>query len=696
MKSKNIVFIVFALLVASLACSSTPTVGNSLSQTQAPLSLSPFAAEATSPISVQLNWKPVTGVQKYLLAVRLGGSEFIPIAELPADQTSFEDIPVPDSSELTYRLQAVTSSATSEVGTETVTTTKFEPNPLTVQANEYAPIAWVPPTPDPKNPNIDPSIYLPPGFDIDHPENFDPANAMQQVQASTDIGPEGGTISITTPDNITYELTFPPDALDESTFISLIPIETIDGLPFDSGLQGAVRIEPDGLMLDLPATLRITRADAAPLPDGMVALAFGFDGSGEEFHLMPFAPAAQIGFFPGAGHVASPAAAPTYAGPLVDIALQQLKDYGYVNATPKKAAAVVKSHPPTSAEERLLNELAYGEADPELAPLGSRQGMATAKLLSLAQSDALNWSQMTTSLAQLEILERYYGKDPKLTGDLAKILALLLDRLKKMLEANPEKCLTGDDPFAQAVAGKILAAKPGSMYAELYQKLDSQLLKVVSERQKKCKLFLTITSKITEDDKITVKNEVLVSGEIGPLKFNFKNGKVFLTGQGNIENFYSNMVISPYPLPMDKCEPWTPDNLDKVNPQVIVTKIDLVIAEGPNGALQEVKLSPMEISDKTVFTGKMKCKHTQDDGKIINVVVPGKVPAKTGSLWNGFFVVAHSAETEYEFDVLPADSSDLFGHPIFARYISDRPSFKPGYGTWSENSIFELVDKSSK
>jgi hypothetical protein len=153
------------------------------------------------------------------------------------------------------------------------------------------------------------------------------------------------------------------------------------------------------------------------------------------------------------------------------------------------------------------------------------------------------------------------------------------------------------------------------------------------------------------------------------------------------------MKISPYPTPTDKCVPWTPDNLDSVKPQAIVTKIDLVIAEGPNGALQEVKLSPMTISDKAVFTGKMKCKHTQDDGKIIDVVLPVKVPAKTGSLWNGYFTVAHMAELEFEFDVLPADSSNLSGHPIFARYNSDQPSFSPGYGTWSEKTTFELVDK---
>ena len=123
MKSKSIFFIALAVLIVSVSCMSTTQVSNNSGPTQEPQLSSPFAADATSPMSVQLTWKPVTGAQKYLLAVRLGDSEFIPVAELPADQTSFEDFPVPDSSELTYRLQAVTSSATSDVGTVTVTTT---------------------------------------------------------------------------------------------------------------------------------------------------------------------------------------------------------------------------------------------------------------------------------------------------------------------------------------------------------------------------------------------------------------------------------------------------------------------------------------------------------------------------------------------------------------------------------------------
>ena len=484
--------------------------------------------------------------------------------------------------------------------------------------------------------------------------------------------------------------------MDDTTLITLIPIETIDGLPFSGGLQGAVRIEPDGLMLDIPASLKISRADSMPIPEGMVALGFGFDGSGEEFHLMPFAPADQTGMNPGALHLASLSTAPTLAGPLADIAAQQLKGYGIGNGTPKQAAAVVKKNNPTGAEEELLNELAYGEANPELMPLGSRQSMATAKLLSLAQSEAPDWSQITVSLAQLEILMKYYGKDPDLKGDLAKILDLLADRLSKMLNHNLEKCLTGDDAYAQAVVQKILGAKSGTMYDALKKKLDPQLVKDVAGMKKKCNLALTIQSTIHEDDNVSAANDVEVQGRINNLKFNFRNGKVFLTGRGTIA--YSNVKITPKKSPKSWCEQWTPNNFDSVIPQVIVTRIDLEFANVPNGVLQSVKLRPMTVTDNAVFKGVATCHNIDSNGK--DQVTKGNVsvPTRGGSLWYGYFTVAHMFNKFIEFKVHPADSRPLnkSAQPIIATFNSNQPSFSPGYGTWSEESTFELVDATAK
>ena len=656
-----------------------------------------FSVQTASANSVLLTWPATAGAQKYLLDVQTGEGEFLQVAELNADQTSYEDIGVPESFQLTYRLRAQTSSGTSAGDTVTVTTPEATPAPLTVQANDYAPIAWTPPTPDPNNLNVDPSTYYPPGFDPAHPENFDSSSMMQPVRASADIGPEGGTLNITTPDNITYALTVPPDALEEITPISLIPIKTIDGLPFDGGLQGAVRIEPDGLMLDLPATLTISRADTAPLPDGMIPLAFGFDGSGQEFHLQPFDTTNQTGLHPGAGHMARQAAGPGRAGPLADIAIQQLKGYGIEPATVKQAAAVIKTHTPTAAEDRLLNELAYGQAtEPELSPLVSRQRLAVSKLLSQAQTEAPDWGQMTVTLGQLEILMKYYGKDPSVKADLAKALDLLVDRLSKMLKYNLEKCLTGDDFYVQAVAGKILGAKPGSVYDALKKKLDPQLLKDVAEMHKKCILALTIQSQITVDQPTVAKYVLHVEGRIDPLKFNFRGGKVFLTGTGMLN--YSQVEIIPYPIGKDHCDPWIPDNVDSVLGRVNVTRLDLTFAAVPNGVLQAVTLPGMMVTDSGTFSGTETCHFVHDDGTI--EVASGKVsiPAPGGSAWYGNFVAAHVPDLTLQLDVHPSDNRPLnnSGQPIIADVNYNRPSFSPGAGTWSEDSTFTLIDNSPK
>ncbi|HEX7541543.1 MAG TPA: hypothetical protein VF352_05375 [Anaerolineales bacterium] len=655
-----------------------------------------FSAQATSANSVLLTWPAVAGAQKYLLDVQANGGDFLQAVELNADQTSYEDVGVPDAFELTYRVRVQTASGTSAGDVVTITTPAAAPNPLTVQANDYAPVTWTAPTPDPNHPSLDPSTYYPPGYDPAHPENFDPSSLMQPVRASADIGPEGGVLSVTTPDNITYRLTIPPNALEESTPISLIPIETIDGLPLGE-LQGAVRMEPDGLLLDLPATLTISRADAAAVPVGMIEVGFAFDGSGQEFHLQPFATAAQTGLHPGAPHMASLTAAPLHAGPLSDIALKQLRDYGIAVATPQQAAAVVKRNTPTSAEDRLLNQLAYSqETEPELMPLIWKSTLATQALLKQAQNDAPNWGQMTIALSQLDILMRYYGKDPKLSGDLEKALNLLAARLSTMLKYNLENCLTGDDYYVQAVVGTMLSARPGTPYEALKKKLDPQLLKDIAAMRKKCVLALTINSEIHEDDGLTAKTIVQVAGRIDQLKFHFYNGQVFLTGEGLLH--YAHVEIFPYPQGKDHCDPWIPDNLDSITARAIVTRLDLTFARVPGGALQAVTLTHMTITDKGIFTGMVTCHSVHDDGTTEVASVRNRLSAPRGSLslWYGYFTVAHMKTPTFEFEVDANRPLSGGAEAIIAKFISNQPSFSPGYGTWSENSEFDLVDTGSR
>jgi hypothetical protein len=50
------------------------------------------------------------------------------------------------------------------------------------------------------------------------------------------------------------------------------------------------------------------------------------------------------------------------------------------------------------------------------------------------------------------------------------------------------------------------------------------------------------------------------------------------------------------------------------------------------------------------------------------------------------------AETEYEFEVLSPDGNKS----VVAEYHSYQPSFSPGYGTWFEDTTFQLINKTPK
>jgi hypothetical protein len=111
--------------------------------------------------------------------------------------------------------------------------------------------------------------------------------------ASATIGPEGGTLEVAAADGTRYTLTVPPAALDFSETFTMTPALAASGLPFGRGLAGAVSIEPAGLGLYLPATLRIVPPGAlSPAP---LTVGFAYRGAGERFHLYPLAGPAEAG-----------------------------------------------------------------------------------------------------------------------------------------------------------------------------------------------------------------------------------------------------------------------------------------------------------------------------------------------------------------------------------------------------------------
>ncbi len=639
---KRIFASVLVLILAAQACNFlTGLTRNGSSNAGGTPDLHPthFMAQATSGVSVWLAWPAADGAQKYLLDFQTSDSEILPLAELNADQTSYEVIGAPEEMQLTFRLRVQTAAGTSAGETATVTTPQASPAPLSVQANEYKPIQWRPPTPDPKNPVIDPSKLFPPGFDPSNPLAANPADFLQKVEATVQIGPEGGTVSVTTPDKITYTLTIPAGALEAATPISLIPLETIDGLPFSGGLQGAVRIEPDGLQLDLPATLTIVRADAAPLPAGMLNLAFTFDGTGEEFHLYPFAPIGAGSFTPGGVQTIGLSNRPHSAGTLGGVTLSDLKAYGAAAGTAQDAGTVVKAHAPSSPADRLDSSMAYAQAvsTDDLAPLVQITAAAeSASFISYMTNDAPDWGQMVNRLEQFDHLLNRHGKDPGLQGDYGKIWDLMLDRLQKMLAENKNKCLTNDDFYAQAVVAKMTSGKPGSFGGQLAARFKTKFgeaaFKDATALSKNCVLNLEVQSQIKSDTPDVAAYIVRVQGTIRNLKFNYSRGKVYLSGEGSLE--YGPVDVIPHTTGSYTCEPWVPANT--ISAWTVLTRLEPVFNDVPNGTVTDFKLMKMQVKDDGVLKGTVKCTNVTSNGTQ-TTTVKVNLPANGGSVWYGLF-----------------------------------------------------------
>ena len=93
----------------------------------------------------------------------------------------------------------------------------------------------------------------------------------------------GGSLSTTDSNGTQYTLTLPADALFSGTVIRMTPVTSLAGMP--GGLIGAVKLEPEGLVLNAPATLEVEPLDPTTVPaDRQVA--FTSEGGGQDFHLL--------------------------------------------------------------------------------------------------------------------------------------------------------------------------------------------------------------------------------------------------------------------------------------------------------------------------------------------------------------------------------------------------------------------------
>ncbi len=100
--------------------------------------------------------------------------------------------------------------------------------------------------------------------------------------ASADIATSGGTLTVTDDLSNKFTLTLPPGALLDRQTIKMTAIKSATGVS-KPGLVAGVQLEPDGLGLMQPATLKIELA--APLPAG--AYPIGWRGASPGVYLNP-------------------------------------------------------------------------------------------------------------------------------------------------------------------------------------------------------------------------------------------------------------------------------------------------------------------------------------------------------------------------------------------------------------------------
>ena len=97
--------------------------------------------------------------------------------------------------------------------------------------------------------------------------------------ATAIIGADGGTLSATGADGTRFTLEIPPKALEETIEVSMIPITSMDGLPWKSGPVAAVQLEPDGQTFYDYVTLTIEPTSDIPVDQVIPIGASGPDHS---------------------------------------------------------------------------------------------------------------------------------------------------------------------------------------------------------------------------------------------------------------------------------------------------------------------------------------------------------------------------------------------------------------------------------
>lgn len=334
-KKSRYLFVLY--FVISLACNAvtglpagetpqelTTTVPPPVASGNGPQGLS---AEATSSDSVMLTWQPVDGASSYHVAVSTNDGETLIVTDLAPSVTSYEDFLVAPDSQLTYVVEALGDTGSIGQSIASVTTPVRQSNPLQVLAQ------------------------------------FDTTSSVTQK-----IGPSGGNISVVDASGVSYVLSIPPNALEEEVDVSLTPVADLSNWPLDGEMIGVIGIEPQGLVLNVPAYLTITPPSQIAA-DGLATVGFSFQGYGDEFTLQPLTSmqAVSSSIPGGSSRLASPVEQTTDGG---SVLVTELKPKGVGQVSDERAKELVRQNLPSDSAAAMDQKQAVSSInDDELHPI---------------------------------------------------------------------------------------------------------------------------------------------------------------------------------------------------------------------------------------------------------------------------------------------------------------------------------------
>jgi hypothetical protein len=610
-----------------------------------------FSAQVNSDGQVVLNWKPINGVDGYQIELQIGGDEYVPLASLPANQTTFTDEKVPGDMNLTYRLSAVTKSKTSETKLATVITPAEKINPLKITvAFDQTPAAIDPKTLDPKN--FDPSK-------ID-PNNFDPSMFMAQpLQTQAVVGPKGGEITVTGINNVVYTLKIPAESLDFDVSIKLKPISSIPDLPLSKGLIGAVFIEPQEVVFRIPATLTITPPKNTPVPQGSLQAGFAFETNGQEFHLFPTVQNAQANL---GAHTARLTNNPSFdETPKDELKVPSGGGYGKGNGTPAEIKAISASNP-TNAVDGTTQEVALAQLaidDLESLPNIPKEATSLAKTgekISQQANKADDWNKL---METLDKLTTYMNSDgAKYNKSLnEKIISSLLDKANKLLQKSKNDCLSEDDLKAQKLVDQLVNPKDdfSKLLSDNFKnKYGQKLLDELYAGQKACSYEFTLYSNLSTTSKKSVMFANVQTKKF-PLFFNYLKGEIYFSGSApmKLTVTYSGDCSS---FPQEEYDKLT-FSVGKLSPKFV------------KGKLKDFELGMIYTNGWEPFKG------ISSSGDVCPTLVNTR---GGGDSWTGLFTIARESLKNQMMKGWILTGGDLSkGVPLTAKWESHVGTFSP-------------------